>query len=173
MKTIPKITKVETLCLCRVSSDRQARNENIVSQKQLCLNFAKTNGFVIDKFYYEDGVSGWKNDRPIFYQMLEYIRQNSKTTHFRVLFYDMSRMTRNLKVYTDFERVVADCGVEFLTVATKYDKSPMGRFMCGMDVLRAQLFSDELSQKTRESMKALLLMGYYQFNAPLVAKTRT
>lgn len=166
MKKKTVITKVETLCLCRVSSDKQARDENIVSQKQLCLNFAKNNGFVIDRFYYEDGVSGWKNERPVFYEMLNYIRQNSKTTHFRVLFYDMSRLARNLSVYNDFERVVSEYGVEFLTVAAKYDKTPMGRFMCGMDVLRARLFSDELSQKTRESMRALMLMGYYQFNAP-------
>lgn len=162
---------IETLCLCRVSSDKQAKNENITSQKQACILYAKHNGFVIDKFFYEDGVSGRGEDRPGLQQIKEYIEREQKNKRIRVMFYDMSRLARNMGVYTDFEKVVMKYDIELLTViGGKSENNAMGRFTRGLDVLRAQLFSDELSEKTTGSMKALSTLGYYQFNPPLGLK---
>ena len=162
---------VETLCLCRVSSDKQAKNENITSQKQACILYAKHNGFVIDRFFYEDGVSGRGEDRPGLQQIKEYIEREHKNKRIRVMFYDMSRLARNMGVYTDFEKVITKYDTELLTVVGgKSENNAMGRFTRGLDVLRAQLFSDELSEKTTGSMKALSTLGYYQFNPPLGLK---
>lgn len=162
---------VETLCLCRVSSDKQAKNENITSQKQACILYAKHNGFVIDRFFYEDGVSGRAEDRPGLQQIKEYIEREHKNKRIRVMFYDMSRLARNMGVYTDFEKVITKYDIELLTVVGgKSENNAMGRFTRGLDVLRAQLFSDELSEKTVDKMKALSTLGYYQFNPPLGLK---
>lgn len=162
---------IETLCLCRVSSDKQAKNENMLSQKQQCINYAKHNGFVIDKFFYEDGVSGRGEDRPGLQQIKEYIEREHKDKRIRVMFYDMSRLARNMGVYTEFEKVIIKHDIELLTVVGgKSENNALGRFARGFDVLRAQLFSDELSEKTIGSMKALSTLGYYQFNPPLGLK---
>ncbi len=166
-----KSKPIETLCLCRVSSDKQAKNENITSQKQACLLYAKHNGFVIDKFFYEDGVSGRGEDRPGLAQIKEYIEREHKNKRIRVMFYDMSRLARNMGVYTDFEKIVIKYDIELLTVVGgKSENNALGRFARGFDVLRAQLFSDELSEKTVDKMKALSTLGYYQFNPPLGLK---
>ena len=77
MKTENHNKLVETLCLCRVSSDKQAKKETITSQKQACLNYAKHNGFIIDKFFDEDGVSARKYNRPGLDAMVEYIVANT------------------------------------------------------------------------------------------------
>ncbi len=166
-----KSKPIETLCLCRVSSDKQAKNENITSQKQSCLLYAKHNGFVIDKFFYEDGVSGRGEDRPGLSQIKEYIEREHKSKRIRVMFYDMSRLARNMGVYTDFEKIIIKHDIELLTVVGgKSENNALGRFARGFDVLRAQLFSDELSEKTVDKMKALSTLGYYQFNPPLGLK---
>ena len=133
-----KSKPIETLCLCRVSSDKQAKNENITSQKQACLLYAKHNGFVIDKFFYEDGVSGRGEDRPGLSQIKEYIEHEHKNKRIRVMFYDMSRLARNMGVYTDFEKIVIKYDIELLTVVGgKSENNALGRFARGFDVLRA------------------------------------
>lgn len=162
---------VETLCLCRVSSDKQAKKETILSQKQACLDYAKNNGFVIDKFFYEEGVSGWKDDRPGLESMMEHIIKEQKNKRFCVLFYDMSRLSRNLGVFSRFENLVIKYNIELLTVTGgKTTNNATGRFMRGFDVLRAQMFSDELSENTITKMRSQMQMGYYPLNAPIGLK---
>ena len=171
MKTENHNKPVETLCLCRVSSDKQAKKETITSQKQACLNYAKYNGFIIDKFFYEDGVSGWKDNRPGLDAMVEYIEREQRRKHIRILCYDMSRLARNLGVYAGIEKVIVKYDLELQTVVGgKSENNAMGRFMRGFDVLRAQMFSDELSEKTTGSMRALCTLGYYPLNPPLGLK---
>ena len=171
-KYIPTKEKpIETLCLCRVSSDKQAKKETIMSQKQACLDYAKNNGFIIDKFFYEDGVSGWKTDRPGLDMMMEYITQEQKNKRIRVLFFDMSRLSRNLEVFSRFENLVIKYDIELLTVvAGKSQNNATGRFVRGIDILNARRFSDELSEKTRASMRSLMTLGYYPLNPPLGLK---
>lgn len=171
-KYIPTKEKpIETLCLCRVSSDKQAKKETIMSQKQACLDYAKNNGFVIDRFFYEDGVSGWKTDRPGLDMMAEYITQEQKNKRIRVLFFDMSRLSRNLEVFSRFENLVIKYDIELLTVTGgKTANNAAGRFMRGFDVLRAQMFSDELSETTIAKMRSQMQMGYYPLNPPVGLK---
>ncbi len=171
-KYIPTKEKpIETLCLCRVSSDKQAKKETIMSQKQACLDYAKNNGFIIDKFFYEDGVSGWKTDRPGLDMMMEYITREQKNKRIRVLFFDMSRLSRNLEVFSRFENLVIKYDIELLTVvAGKSQNNATGRFVRGIDILNARRFSDELSEKTRASMRSLMTLGYYPLNPPLGLK---
>ena len=162
---------IETLCLCRVSSDKQAKKETIMSQKQACLDYAKNNGFVIDRFFYEEGVSGWKTDRPGLDLMMEYMTKEQKNKRIRVLIFDMSRLSRNMEVFSRFEKLVIKYDIELLTVTGgKTSNNATGRFMRGFDVLRAQMFSDELSEKTRGSMRALMTLGYYLLKPPLGLK---
>lgn len=162
---------VETLCLCRVSSDKQAKKETIMSQKQACLDYAKNNGFVIDRFFYEDGVSGWKTDRPGLDLMMEHIAKEQKNKRIRVLFFDMSRLSRNLEVFSRFENLVIKYDIELLTVTGgKTANNATGRFMRGFDVLRAQMFSDELSENTIAKMRSQMQLGYYPLNPPLGLK---
>ena len=168
MSQTTKNLPIETLCLCRVSSDKQAKNETITSQKQACLNYANNNGFKIDKFFYEDGVSGWKTNRPGLDAMVEYIEKNHKHKHIRILCYDMSRLARNMGVYyTAIENVIMKYDLELQTVVGgKSENNAMGRFMRGFDVLRAQMYSDELAEKTTNSMRALCTLGFYPLNPP-------
>ena len=108
---------VETLCLCRVSSDKQAKKETITSQKQACLNYAKHNGFIIDKFFDEDGVSARKYNRPGLDAMVEYIEREHCRKHIRILCYDMSRLSRNVGLYYDrIENIIMKYDLELQTV---------------------------------------------------------
>lgn len=169
--TSNKQKPVETLCLCRVSSDKQAKKETITSQKQACLNYAQYNGFVIDQFFFEDGVSGWKTNRPGLEAIVAYIEKEHKRKHIRILFYDISRLARNLSVYAAFEEIVVKYDIELQTVmGGKTDNSANGRFMRGLEALQARRFSDELSEKTKGCMRALCSLGYYPLNPPLGLK---
>lgn len=83
----------------------------------------------------------------------------------------MSRLARNLTVYAKFEQVVVKYDLELQTVVGgRSENNAMGRFMRGFDVLRAQMFSDELSEKTTSSMRALCTLGFYPLNPPLGLK---
>ena len=162
---------IETLCLCRVSSDKQAKKETIVSQKQLCLNYAKQNNFTIDTFFYEEAVSGWKGKRTGLEEMTDYIERNHKTKRFRVLFYDISRVARNILIYALFEAMVKKYGVEWQTVVNgKYKDKASDNFMWRLDAINAQRFSEELSEKTKACMRAMMTMGFYPLNPPLGLK---
>ena len=162
---------IETLCLCRVSSEKQAKNETIVSQKQQCMNYARNNNFKIDQFFYEEAVSGWKGKRAGLEEMGEYIRHHHKTKQFRVLFYDISRVARNILTYALFEQMVNKYNIEWQTVTNgKYTKNASGCFMWRLDALNAQRFSEELSEKTKGAMRSLMTLGYYPLNPPLGLK---
>ncbi|MBR4625850.1 MAG: recombinase family protein, partial [Alphaproteobacteria bacterium] len=165
------IKPIETLCLCRVSSDKQAKKETIVSQKQLCLNYAQQNGFIIDTFFYEEAVSGWKGKRPGLLEMCDYMTANLKNKRFRVLFYDISRVARNMLTFSRFEALVIQYGVEWRTVVNgTYKNTAIDRFMWRLDAINAQRFSEELSEKTRNAMRSLMTLGYYPLNPPLGLK---
>lgn len=165
------IKPIETLCLCRVSSDKQAKKETILSQKQLCLNYAQQNGFIIDTFFYEEAVSGWKGKRPGLIEMCDYMTTNHKNKRFRVLFYDISRVARSMLTFSRFEDLVIQYGVEWRTVVNgTYKNTAIDRFMWRLDAINAQRFSEELSEKTRNAMRSLMTLGYYPLNPPLGLK---
>ena len=161
----------ETLCLCRVSSDKQERNGNIISQKQACLNKAKENDVKINKFYDEDGVSAWKGERPVLWEIAERIQKNfNKGKRTRLIAFDFSRLSRNMLNYAKLEQILVKCRAEILLVRGKYDTSAAGRKGAFQAIVDAQAASDEQSEKVVFAKKALAQLGFYTNNPPVGLK---
>ena len=56
----------------RLSRDDDKRNYVSIENQKLIINqFAPENNMVIDRWYVDDGVSGYKFDRPGFNQLME------------------------------------------------------------------------------------------------------
>ena len=56
----------------RLSRDDDKRNYVSIENQKLIINqFAAENNMVIDRWYEDDGVSGYKFDRPGFNQLME------------------------------------------------------------------------------------------------------
>lgn len=160
----------ETLCLCRVSSFDQAKDGNINSQKQSCESFAKARGFKIDRFFDEDGISGWKNGvkrigLDAIQEEIERAYKKGKRT--RVIAFSLSRYGRNSIRFASFYETVERYEAELLCVSEKVDTTTAkGKRDIIVGVADAEYDSGKKSEESVCRMKERLLDGYYQFNLP-------
>ena len=161
----------ETLCLCRVSSDKQEKNGNIISQKQSCISFAKQHGFEIDEFFDEDGISGWKRGvkrlgLDAIQERIEdnYTKKNKRT---RVIAFNLERYSRNSIKFIPFYDTVERCHAELMCVTQPLDtRTAKGKRDIIVGVAEAEYDSGKKSEETVMRMRERLLEGYYQFNPP-------
>ena len=88
----------------RLSRDDDKRNyTSIENQKLIITQFAAENNLIIDRWYEDDGISGYKFDRPGFHQLMADLDKDID----QVLVKDFSRLGRhNARVLLDRKSVV-------------------------------------------------------------------
>jgi len=152
---------------CRVSSDKQAKNDTIASQEYECKKYAKSQSFQIVKTFKDEGVSGALEDRDGLKSMLLYLKkhqqQNSKI---KVIAYDLSRLARDVVLYGNIIEYFESFGAELHFVTRKTVNTPEGRFMDNIEAAQAQYFREANRLKTIVGMTANMEMGYYVLNPP-------
>ncbi len=161
------------ICYYRVSSDRQARDNTIESQKQECQNYTKYQGLEIIAEFQDEGISGAVDNRPGIMQMLECLARNktkAKQEKIAVVIQDISRLARDVGLFSRIRKDIESFGGELHLVNRKTEDTPEGRFMDNIEAANAQYHRDSNKVKTRVRMRVLLEMGYYQFLPPLGLK---
>ena len=88
----------------RVSGKGQIKGTGLDRQKETIVNYAKQNGYEIEKFYRDEGVSGTKVSRPALASMMVSLEQNGTGIE-TVIIEKLDRLARDIMVQ---EAIIGD-----------------------------------------------------------------
>lgn len=111
---------VKAYAYARFSSDLQ-REESIDAQFRAIEEYAKKNGFIIQRKYADRAISGTSDNRPEFLQM---IADAKAGTIGAVLVHKFDRFARNRADSAIYRRELEKHGIELISVLENFDDSP-------------------------------------------------
>ena len=125
----------------RLSRDDDKRNYVSIENQKLIINqFAAENNMVIDRWYEDDGVSGYKFDRPGFNQLMEDLDKDVD----RIFVKDFSRLGRHnakvLLLLDDFQ----ERGKQLIVIDDNYDSMQVDDDTIGGRLAADRLHDDHL-----------------------------
>lgn len=132
---------------CRVSTEEQ----NIESQVKACTEYCERNQYEIYKVYSDNGISGAKQSRPAFNDLLADMRQY----HFNCLMVTkLDRVGRSLQhLLTIFDELQRK-GVHFISTTQNIDtSSPAGKFQLQLLGAFAEFERNIISERTKEGIQ--------------------
>ncbi len=160
-------TNYKALIYCRVSSPRQVlEGHGNDSQEQLCRNRAKVEGWLVEKVFPDDGISGALFDRPAMKQLIAYIDTRPKEK-FVVIFDDLARFARDILVHINLKTEFLDRGIKLECLNFNFEDSPEGEFAEMVMACANQLQRKQNRRQVIDKMRARLERGYWPFYPPL------
>ncbi|PRY08865.1 DNA invertase Pin-like site-specific DNA recombinase [Pontibacter ummariensis] len=152
----------------RVSTKEQYEtNASLGTQKKVCEEFAKKNGYNVVKSF-GDTYESAKTDkgRKHFQAMLDYIKKHKKDIR-GVIVYDYSRFSRseeNVVLVYELKRL----GVEVLSATQHIDtKSSTGKFAQALQLILANLDNEQKSERTKAGIIEKLKQGIWPTKLPV------
>lgn len=137
-------------------SVEKADSISIESQIEYCKYETRGGRF---RTFEDKGYSGKNIDRPMFQEMMAYIREGHIS---RVIVYKLDRISRSI---LDFATMMAEFqkfGVEFVSCTEKFDTStPMGRAMLNICIVFAQLERETIQMRVADAYASRSRRGFY------------
>jgi site-specific DNA recombinase len=150
----------------RVSTDEQADDLNLGKQEDLCRSFCSSKGYNVLRVF-EDVESARTTDRPAFQEMRSFCRHHRHELDY-VVVQDLSRLARNA---VDQGQCIADLRALGVKLCSTYeqnvDDTAAGRFAAGILGTVNEFFSNSLSEKMKDRMRASASAGRYPWPAPI------
>ena len=152
----------------RVSTDEQADGAlNLKNQEQKCRNYCDQKGYPVTRVFVDPGESARTADRPEFLRMLAYCKVNRREVGY-VIVQDLSRFARNNGDQSQFISELGKHGVKLCSVyEPSVDDTAAGKLAANIHGTFNQFFSDALSEKMKDRMRAAVLAGRFPWPAPL------
>ena len=144
----------------------ESDSESVINQRNILMNYIKSNGFDFVEEYVDDGYSGTNFDRPGFQQMIKDI--NNKKINL-VIVKDLSRLGRDHVITGYFmERFFPESKVRFISIMENYDS---GKIQASNDsstfiVACNDYYSKQNSNKIRDVLHSKKVQGKYIGSAP-------
>ena len=152
----------------RVSTEEQANGPlNLSNQEQRCRDFCKQNGLAVVQLFTDPGLSGRSATRPEFQKMLAFCKAHRRDVAY-VVVQDLSRFARNTKDQADAIVELEKHGVHVRSVyEPNVDETAAGKLAANMLGAFNQYFSDSLSEKMKDRMRASVSAGRFPWRAPM------
>ena len=158
---------IYSLISCRVSSDRQVREgHGLESQEQRCKKYSNEKGYIYEKTFLDEGVSGAILERPAIKQILEHIDKNPNKKYI-VIFDDINRIARDIEVHWAIKKEFALRGATVESPNFKFDDTPEGKFIETILAGKSQLDREQNARQVKQKMKARMESGYWCFSSSL------
>ena len=158
--------KLYSLISPRVSSERQVREgHGLESQEQRCRKYSDEKGYIYEKTFPDEGVSGAILDRPAIKQMLQHI-DNNPNKKYVVIFDDINRIARDIEVHWAIRKAFTLRGAVVESPNFKFEDTAEGKFIETILAGKSQLDREQNARQVRQKMKARLECGVYCFSAP-------
>ena len=158
----------------RVSTKGQLDGASLDVQEDACRNFAEhqLNADVVG-FYKEEGESAKTANRTMLTRLFADAQKRKGEIDY-VVFYDMTRASRDIKSYVEVMKAQFNkLGIEVRSVCEPaIDNSPMGRFMETVMVAQAQLDNEVRGLKVHDSMGERAAQGYWTTQPPIGFKIK-
>jgi site-specific DNA recombinase len=137
---------------CRVSTETQ----KLDNQLDLCKVFAERNGHIVTKEYL-DVISGTKDSRPAFNELLQDMRSNKFDG---ILVTKLDRMGRSLQHLLSLIEEFTKRGIHFIAVTQNIDtSSSIGRLQLQIMGAFAEFERNIISERTKEGLKGNIKVG--------------
>lgn len=92
----------------RVSTDEQAREGfSIENQKRACIDYAKSNGYLIKKVFIDDGKSARTTERQAFQEMFGLVKEHPVEA---IIVYKIDRLARNVADFANIRKGLRSYG---------------------------------------------------------------
>ena len=147
----------------RLSRDDDKRNYvSIENQKLIISQFAAENNFIIDRWYEDDGFSGYKFDRPGFNQLMKDLEKDIN----RVFVKDFSRLGRHnakmLLLLDDFQ----ERGKHLIVIDDHYDSMQADDDTIGIKTWYNERYVKDTSRKIKHALSARQKEGTLRIQPP-------
>lgn len=149
---------------CRLSKDDHGdESTSIVNQKKIITKFAKEKGLEIDKFYWDDGFTGYNFDRPDFKKMLADLNNNKIST---IIVKDYSRIGRKGTKVQDFVENLMITNVRLLSINDNYDSNDGEDDFLPVRAWMNEMYIKDVSRKIKQSFQTMFEKGNLIINVP-------
>ena len=152
----------------RVSTEEQASGPlNLGNQQQRCRGYCEQNGLSVVELFTDPGISARSAARPEFQKMLRFCKDHRRDISY-VVVQDLSRFARNTKDQADAIVELERHGVHVRSVyEPNVDETAAGKLAANMLGAFNQYFSDSLSEKMKDRMRASVAAGRFPWRAPI------
>src|SRR5690349_7474878 len=139
----------------RVSDRRQVKGVSLEEQERACRTYAERMGWIVVAVYVEPGRSAYSEKlerRLAFQQLLAAARRKEYDT---CLVYKLDRFVRKTLIQYQAAAELERCGVQIASATEPIDrKTAAGRMTFGMLAVAAEAYSDQLSERMRDTRAA-------------------
>lgn len=154
------------LISARYSTDNQ-KQDSIEVQVEKCTQWCHQRNLPILGVYADEAVSGMKDTRPKYEEMMRQLRMGIADT---VVIYDQSRMFRRMTAWFAFRDELAAMGVTVVSVTQPMIgqdlRDPTNFLMEGSNALFNQMWALQSRQKTMEKMRFMARNGQHTGGKP-------
>jgi len=153
----------------RVSTDEQANGPfNLMNQEKRCRSYCESNGLKVLEVFTDAGASGRSAvNRLQFQSMLGFCKASRRDVGF-VVVQDLSRFARDAKDQADAIYELGKSGIRVRSVyEPNVDDTAAGRLAANILAAFNQHFSDSLSEKMKDRMRASASAGRFPWRAPI------
>ena len=139
-------------------------SDSIKNQQKIIERYAKEHNIVIDKYYYDDGVSGYTLDRPEFNKIKEGLN-NDKID--MVIVKDLSRLGRHNAQVNLFIENMIECGKTLIAINDNFNSNDeQANGMLGIQTWVNEKYVKDTSVKIKKSIRAMQEEGKYISSVP-------
>lgn len=165
MTTHQDITAPRAAVYIRYSSENQRDGYSVEYQLDECKKYINDHGFVFEKAYIDEAVSGKStNNRDAFFSLLSDVKNGLYDV---VIVYKYSRFARNLMEATLYRQQIEKHGAKLISAMERIDDStPEGRMMRNIIMTMDEYYSDNLSTFVQSSMYTAAKQGKYLGGSP-------
>lgn len=159
------IIPVKVIIYCRVSSKKQVTEGNgLDSQEQVCRNWAKQRGYTVERVFREEGISGSKEDRPAFKDMLDFLVNTDEK--YIVLALDINRFARDTVVYGALRDKIRRLGHSMQTVNMTLEETEESELLENVSASLGQYERKKNAKRTKMNMMEHAKQGYWVLQPP-------
>ena len=162
----PKSLPPVAVIYCRVSSLEQADNFSIPRQERECRTYNDRRGLSTDRVFVDPGESATTIERPMFQEMLAYLRKNRGRIGY-VIVWNASRFSRNALDFALVWKQLTDCKVGLRSATEPIDETTIGRFSGLLSAALAELDNSNRADNTLGGMRSKIEGGGWAFRTPL------
>lgn len=160
-----KMVKKVDVIYVRVSSKEQTYNNSLGVQEEICRKYSGKDGHEVLKVFREEGESAKTTKRTRLQEMMRFCEQHKKQVG-RVVFYNVSRMSRDTADYLALKFLLKKLDISIISATEAFDDSPAGRLHETILSAFAEFDNNVKAVRTIEGMKARLMKGLWSGIAP-------
>lgn len=152
--------KYKVACYARISRDEDQKNyDTIISQKNICIDYANTNFSPISiEMYEDDNISGYTMDRPDFNRLQKDIDEGKINC---IVSKDLSRIGRNNPQVLMFIQNMQQKDIRVIAINDRFDSTQDDDGMLGIKTWFNERYVQDISKKIKSNIRSKQKNGTY------------